>query len=196
MELIGAAATWLGVNWASALLALATSALAIFALLAVIGYVASWRSLRETAKARQTTVFVEIARRWEDREMLEIRASIYPLKSAAEFQAHYQDLKANNPYEWLKLKRLANFFEDLGVFESLQSIDMQWIEESLGSMVYTYWKLWELAVTEDRESDKTARPDSALLYENWQALALEIEKRRQRKEYHHPRQWRHIHRHY
>jgi len=108
---------------------------------------------------------------------------------AATFQAHYRSLWENNKLHALETQRLANFFEDLGVLESLRSLDIQWIEESLGSVVMAFWKTWELAAIEDRNKEKVRRADAQLIYENWEALAFKIEERRIRAEDHHPKNW-------
>jgi hypothetical protein len=95
-----------------------------------------------------------------------------------------------------ELKRLANFFEDLGVLESQGSLDVQWIEDAFGSLVTSYWEKWELAAVEERSSQRRRQPDAGLHWENWEALSKKMEDRRIRSEGHHPKKRRHRRKHF
>jgi len=92
--------------------------------------------------------------------------------------------------ESFRLKRLANFFEDLGVLESRGSLDIEWIEVAFGSLVTGYWEKWELAAIEERKSQMPGQSDTSLIWENWETLSRKMEERRIRNRGHHPkRRW-------
>jgi hypothetical protein len=194
MGVLAAAPLWWGVEWSSALLAIATGVLAVGVVLTLAGLLSARGSVIEEAKARNTQVYAEISRRWDSKELLNVRAKI-DLMDPQAFMDCYRSLRNSNEVSGLlqsfKLKRLANFFEDLGVLESRGSLDIRWIEESLGSVVTNYWMKWELAAVEERIAEKATRPDASLIWENWEALSRKIEQHRIRSEGHHPKKrWR------
>jgi hypothetical protein len=180
----GGVQMWWGVDWAAWLLSVSTAVLAVGIIGALYGIFSSRKALREDARARNTSVFLEIGRRWDDPDVMHIRAATYDMEAGL-FYAYFHDLER---LEQIKARKIANFFEDLAVLESLGSLDMQWIEESMGTTIATYWKLWELVTLEERQTE--ARADAALLYENWENLAKKVVQLRDRREYHHPRKGR------
>lgn len=194
---------WWGVTWADAVIAIATGFLAIGVFLAIVGYFVSWRSVFEAVKSRHTQVFMDISRRWDSEEMLKTRAEIYEM-TAGEFRDYYRNLELPNGTESttesrlasLRADLLANFFEDLALLEARGSLDIRWIEESLGSVVFLYWKRWELVAVEDRSDEEDLSPDKDLLYKNWEALASRIETRMSQRQYHHPKKRLHHRKHF
>jgi hypothetical protein len=195
MEILAGVQLWWGVEWSSALLAMATGVLAVGLVITLAGIFSARGSVIEAAKARNAQVYSEICRRWDSEELLRVRAKI-DLMTPDAFMVYYRSLRDSKQFLLLlqsfNLKRLANFFEDLGVLESRGSLDIQWIEDSLGSVVTSYWEKWELAAIEERRMEKPARPDASLIWENWEALSRKIEERRIRNEGHHPKKrWHH-----
>jgi hypothetical protein len=153
-----------GVNWADAITAFATGILAVGVLFAA-------RSLKETAKSRHVTVYAEISRRWDGDDLLNVRCKIGEMSSDELFD-HFQAVKGTR--ESFELDRLANFFEDLGILESLSCLDIRWIDKSLGASVIYYWNMWDRTMKDSRDKDATIAPDSELLYENWGALVNKV----------------------
>jgi hypothetical protein len=188
---MGAVQMWWGVTWAEWLLSVSTAVLALGVVAALYGIFSSRRAIREDAQARNTSVFLEIGRKWDDPDVMQVRADTYNMDAAA-FHTYFQSLA---PLETIKTRKIANYFEDLAVLESLGSLDIQWIEESIGTTIETYWSLWELVTVQERQTD--GRADAALIYENWEALAKRIAERRTRSDYHHPKTgWWHRRMHY
>lgn len=180
---MGAAPLLIAAGWTQTVTAVGTGVVALVGFLAVLGYAISWRSVLEGAKARQTQVYKDIALRWDDDDLIAIRATVGDM-TPIEFHTYYRGLEADNSdLEVLKIDRLANYFEDLGVLESLKSIDIQWIEESLSGAICNYWGIWELVTVEDRGGNLATPTDQ---YQNWESLTRKIQVRRQRREFHHP----------
>ncbi len=192
MELLVAEAQWWGADWSSALLAIATSVLAVGVFITLLGLFGTRKAARESASARNTQVYTDISRRWDSDDLLKVRVEIDRMEPR-QFRDAYTSLRESRlkfrQAKAFELKRLANFFEDLGVLESQGSLDVQWIEVAFGSLVTHYWKIWELGAAEERSSDVQSVPDAGLTWENWEALSKKMEERRIRSEGHHPKWW-------
>jgi hypothetical protein len=77
----------------------------------------------------------------------------------------------DNTEDFYCLERFANYFGQLGTLHKLGVLELEWIDEMLGSAVTDYWELWRPSVMKDR-------PRLPKLYENWELIALKIRQRR------------------
>ncbi len=153
----------------------------------------------QEATARNSQVYENISQRWNSDDLLRVRAEIDPM-TAQQFETTYRRLRTsknvNERMLSFELKRLANFFEDLGVLEARGSLDIEWIVASLGGVVTHYWDKWELAAVDERKTEKAKRPDAGNIWANWEALSENIEQRRVRTEGHHPKKRWHRRKHF
>ena len=70
------------------------------------------------------------------------------------------------------LDAYATVFEDLGVLNTLEILNTEWIDETLGGAVLGSWLVWHLVAKEER----VLNPKT---YENWERLAQRIWARRE-----------------
>lgn len=199
MAILAAAPLWWGVDWSSALLAMATGVLAIGIVITIAGVFSARGSVVAANKARSTEIYADISRRWDSDDLIDARARIDRMDPEA-FMDWYRSVRdSDNPSErrWcFEVKRLANFFEDLGILESRGCLDIQWIEASLGSVVNEYWDVWELAAVDERKTERGRLADASLIWGHWESLAKELNSRRVRIEGHHPKTRWHRRKHY
>jgi hypothetical protein len=94
MGALAAAPLWWGVDWSSALLAIATSVLALGVVITVVGLRSARIAALESAKARNTQVYAEISRRWDSDDLLQVRAEIdIPTVGVVQVEAARQFLR-------------------------------------------------------------------------------------------------------
>ena len=170
-----------GVPWSSWLLAVGV---AVLALAALVGAVVALRALSFTRRAgaaglraRQAQLFAEMVARWDDPDMLAVQRSLAGM-DPARFFAHYMQLDERNGMKIYRLERMASFFEDLGTLERLEGLDIEWIDQALGSSVVGYWKMWQLVAADQRGRVGPTGVSSSTVYGNWQRLSDAIEARR------------------
>jgi hypothetical protein len=181
---VGVQTIW-GVPWSSWLLSVSAALLAIGVLGGVVvGAAAAGRARSEARRAQraqkradQARLFASIVARWDDPELLRVQRSLAGM-DPARFFVYYMQLDDQNHKRLYQLERLASFFEDLGTLERLQGLDIEWIDEALGSSVVGYWKMWQLVAVDQRARPGPTGVMSPDVCGNWQRLSDRIEARR------------------
>jgi hypothetical protein len=157
-------------NWAEQLTAWSTCVLAAGVVLAVVAAWLSRRAIREAVNSRHAQIALDVTNRWNDDTMREVKRSLIGI-SKEDLLGRIAKGQVDNSDDFYELERFANYFENLGTLFKLGALEIEWIEEMLGSSVINYWDLWEPSVLRDR-------PVWPKLYENWQAMANELRRRR------------------
>ena len=112
--------------------------------------------------------------------MLRVRGKIDPLEPR-QFMESYLSLSTSEQEfdrsESFRLKRLANFFEDLGVLECRRSLDIQWIEVAV--RIRRNHVLEEMGTRSDRGTkiEEPRQSGDSLIWEDWETLAKKMEAR-------------------
>lgn len=160
-------------NWAEKLTGWSTFALAVIAVLALFGaLIGAWfarRSIKEGITSRHAQIALEVTQRW-DQDIRSVKRAVakVPREKLPKRVLRGAKRKSREFYEF---ERLANYFEQLGTLYKLGALELDWINEMLGSSVMDYWELWRPIVLVDR-------PKLPKLYENWELLAGDIQRHR------------------
>jgi hypothetical protein len=155
-----------GPNWAEIVTAVATAVAAFGLIFAGVGAILAWRGLAENSKARHAQISLELGKRWDceaTSKIIKLTRDWTPLHLDLYIRAKLE----SDGDEYYELERFSNFFEDVGVLYRLRILDLEWIDQTLGSTVIEYWKLWRMNVLADR-------PRHPTLYKNWQTLAEQL----------------------
>ena len=170
-----------GVPWSSWVLSVSAAVVAVGVLVGLVvalrGQSAARRWRVDQARAAQAQLFADVVARWDDPDMLRVQRSLAGM-DPAHFFAHYMQLDEKNGMKIYRLERMASFFEDLGTLERLEGLDIEWIDQALGSSVVGYWKMWQLVAADQRGRVGPTGVSSSTVYGNWQRLSDAIEARR------------------
>jgi hypothetical protein len=154
-----------GTDWA-AVTAWATIVVAAGLVAAAIGAFIAARQLQETRKGRYSSLFMEMARAWDEDDLIAVRQSVKGMDPSS-FRDHYLSETAQNSKAFYELLKLGNLFEYLGILESKDGLELQLVDTALGNSVTFYWELYEKVIDEEARQ----WPD---FYKNWRELAKRI----------------------
>jgi hypothetical protein len=167
---------------ATAILAGATIALAVFTRRALGQLKVAIRELEEVERDRQVSVFSDFGRRWESREMTEAlhieleysadalralfrRAAVRdPLRNPAKERRRMRDAKRR-----VVLLRVPNYFEDAGFIAKAGGLEGELFSNNFGGVAVDEWKIWGPTIKLLQEEDPSA-------YEEFEGLAKRAKK--------------------
>ena len=166
---------------ATAVLAAATIALAIFTQRALGQLKTALRELEEVQRDREVSVFSELGRRWEGREMteslqLELEYTAEALRAL--FRRAGRDPSRNPIRERRRLReakkrilllRVPNYFEDAAFIAKAGGLEGDLFRENFGGVAEDEWKIWGPTVKLLQEEDPSA-------YEEFERLAKQAKK--------------------
>jgi hypothetical protein len=133
---------------------------------AAIGAFVAARQLQETRKGRYSSLFMEMARAWDEDDLIAVRQSVREMNPST-FRDHYFRETERNSKEFYELLKLGNLFEYLGILASKDGLHVELVDAALGNSVTFYWDLYERAIDEEVRR----WPD---FYKNWRELAEKI----------------------
>jgi hypothetical protein len=151
-----------GTDW-DAVTAWATIVVAAGLVAAAIGAFIAARQLQETRKGRYSSLFMEMARAWDEDDLIAVRQSVKGMDPSS-FRDHYFSETAQNSKAFYELLKLGNLFEYLGILEGQDGLELRLVDTALGNSVVFYWELYEVAINEEARG----WPD---FYKNWRELA-------------------------
>gem|GEM_PF-947644 len=156
-----------GPGWQQTVTAVATGVTALGLLAAVGGALWARSQVREVIKSRLATIAIDVSRRWDENAMLKARqvfTDLTPEQVRDLLVSLENSHKKSELRQYYKLQRVGNYFEDLAVLWKHECLSIEWIHDTVGGAVLTYWEKWSLYVTDG----KTKQPT---LYLNWANLA-------------------------
>ncbi|MGV0796055.1 hypothetical protein ABQF26_03750 [Mycolicibacterium elephantis] len=161
-------------NWAEAMTAWGTVALAFFTMLLAMGAAVALWQLRESRRARNAHVALEMSDRWQSGRFRRVRQKVDDLAASApegNWAQTMWDLKTNNPAEYRSLLMEPDWFENLAVLEKYGGIDFKVVRDSYGITVSRRWTKWHDVIhyLRDNLSNRTA-------YREFQKLEKKIQK--------------------
>lgn len=136
-------------NWAEAMTAWGTVALAFFTMLLAVGAAIALWQLKEARRARNAQVALEMSGRWTSGRFRRIRQQVDGLAEAAEggdWSPTMRHLLANDPAEYRSLLVEPDFFEHLGVLVKYGGIDFKVVRDSYGITVLRRWDKWHSVI--------------------------------------------------
>ena len=127
--------------------------------------------VEEAEKIRHISLTIEMADRWHDPVVAEVRRSLEKNETTPEvFSERYKRALDDHSQDLYDLRKFADFFEDFGTLASLDCLDLELINTLLGPTVIDFWDMWAPAIESDPKRDG--------LYENWEHLAEELREMR------------------
>ncbi len=117
------------IQWATALGALATAA----ALIVI------WLGFRSAVRDRHTVVLLDIARRWDEPEMLKARRLCFEIGIEA-FPERWMEENEKKSKAFFETQRIPNYFEDVGTLVTKGIVDLETISDTIGNSVIYWWK--------------------------------------------------------
>jgi len=168
-----------GGGWKETAIAIGTIVGAAGFVAAAVGTFPAWTGLKENSKGRHAQRAIELGRRWDDPTMASVRRTIEKF-GAGEFRSsshemsrrYYGRLGRIRGKPYADLDAYATVFEDLGVLNTLDILNTEWIDETLGGAVLGSWLVWHLVAKEERALNPKT-------YENRERLAHRIWARRE-----------------
>ncbi|MGH9091956.1 MAG: DUF4760 domain-containing protein [Acidimicrobiales bacterium] len=157
-----------GTDW-SAVTAWATIVVAAGIVAAAVGAAVAARQLKESKKSRYSSLFMEMAKAWDEDDLVVVRQSLKGMDPHS-FRDHYFSQTRRNSKEFYGLLKLGNFFEYFGILEDRDGLHLELIETALGNSVLYYWELYQVAIDEEAKG----WPD---FYKNWRHLADKLRQR-------------------
>jgi hypothetical protein len=166
---------------ATAVLAGATIALAIFTRRALGALKVAIRELEEVQRDREVAVFSDLGRRWEGQEMTE--ALHIELEYSAEAMRRLFTRAGHDPYRnpikerrrlreakrRVVLLRVPNYFEDAAFIAKAGGIEGELFRENFGGVAVDEWRVWGPTIKLLQEEDPSA-------YEEFERLAKQAKK--------------------
>ncbi len=124
-------------DWQDTAIAIGTSVTTLGVIAAAVGAFLAWRGIREDAKGRHAQIAVDFGRRWDSEETAIVKTIVKEL-DATDLALYWRAKRDSGRDEYYQLERFANYFEDLGVLNRLNILDIEWVKECLGSSVLGY----------------------------------------------------------
>jgi hypothetical protein len=173
---------------ATAVLAVATAALAVAAWVGLGQLKVARRQLEDVRTERHVEVFLEMARRWESPEMSEALELEKGLSSQA-LRRVFDDAerpRSRNPLrerryaeaarQTVVLLRVPNYFEDAAMIARVGGLEETLVLENFGAVASVEWERWSLTVRAMQETDDLAYVG----FENLVRRALKADEEREK----------------
>ena len=165
MERALAAVDWFGVTWA-AVLAIATGVLAL-------GIIVAIYQLRDARSGRHAEMATTLSLRWDGERLVAVRTLLRDFRSPEQLCAAVRAARQlRDPLYYQFIEEL-NFFEDLATAEKFGWVHLDWINETMGSVVKDRWERWSHTVDYLRQPT-TERPKDPTIYANFQELDAKL----------------------
>lgn len=155
-------------DWAKDLSALGSMLGGLGVVGAVIGLRNTAGQLREAENARHAAAAAGFSRQWRSKTIQESRRAVGTYRDAEALKLGFLDGWDTHSSEFMLFDAELNFFEELGVTYKLRGISLEWIRETLGSIVMHRWTIWEPTVLAMRLKDQPTA------YENFENLATTL----------------------
>jgi hypothetical protein len=140
------------------------------AIVAGVGVVFVWQSVRESERARFAQMATEFSRRWGEEALVEVRRKTRDYSTVDQLAVAFKAYRDSNAAEYYLLLRELDFFEDLGAAERIKSVSPEFVDLTLGTTVVDRWEMWEPAITLVWDGDPYA-------YNQFRELARRIKAR-------------------
>jgi hypothetical protein len=168
-------------NWSEITLALATVVLALATVGLTVAAFFALGSIREARLARNLAMYLELSKRRDSDEFLDVRRRVRELAAVAPdgtphvspgpdgLKSSIETLRDTNDPEYRKLLRQPNFLQDVAILIKLQFVDLDIVLNSFGHTIPYQWSLWKPTIDEMRQTAKVPA-----IYEEFEHLAKRI----------------------
>jgi hypothetical protein len=131
--------------------------------------------LAEAKRARETTVLLDIARRWDEPQLIKARLACYRI-GAEDFPNVFLKAKEDVSKHFFVYQMIPNFFEDIGRLVAKEIVTIEDVSESIGNSVAYWWTYFGPAAQPyDHDMDRVTQTRREPVYKNFRALAQRVE---------------------
>jgi hypothetical protein len=133
-------------NWAEQVTAISTAVGAI-GLLSTIGLaVAAGRQVRAARHAGQSQIAADLARRWDEDQLVETRRFVAGFKTPEELRAAFLRYIAENSPDAYVLYRELDYFEQIGALDQVGALNFDVVQLLLGHRLIERWEMWKPSI--------------------------------------------------